>query len=72
MSMNNLICRYIPLSRTIIPLSTDVAAGPDTFFPSLSSSDKIEKSNSTTLVRLAHGSADVAAKVSCILRLSSI
>ncbi|PKI48939.1 hypothetical protein CRG98_030672, partial [Punica granatum] len=56
------LCRYIPLSRSKIPLSTETAIGA-TSFPSLSTCDEIAQVASTSLVRCSYGSTDVVAKV---------
>lgn len=61
--------RYIPLSRSIVPLSTEndtcscsvPGAGS---FPSLSACDEVGKSVSSSLIRCKFGSSDAAAKVS--------
>ncbi|KAL3582280.1 hypothetical protein D5086_016612 [Populus alba] len=56
-------CRYIPLSRTKVPLSTESVPGPGCSFPTISTSDKIEKVGSSTLIRCKFGSVEAAAKV---------
>ncbi|XP_027365180.1 uncharacterized protein LOC113872105 [Abrus precatorius] len=56
-------CRYIPLSRTKIPLSSGGSPGPDYSFPSFSTGDELEKKASTTLVKCKFGSVEAAAKV---------
>ncbi|XP_045819646.1 uncharacterized protein LOC123913087 [Trifolium pratense] len=56
-------CRYIPLRRTQIPLSTSSLPSPDNSFPSLSNCDELEKKASTTLVRCKYGSVEAAVKV---------
>ncbi|KAJ4968606.1 hypothetical protein NE237_015307 [Protea cynaroides] len=56
-------CRYIPLSRILVPLKTDNMASSVCSFPSLSLSDKIEKAASSSLVRCKFGSIEAAAKV---------
>ncbi|KAJ6725960.1 hypothetical protein OIU79_004172 [Salix purpurea] len=56
-------CRYIPLSRTRAPLSTESVHGPGCSFPTMSTSDEIEKVGSSTLIRCKFGSVEAAAKV---------
>lgn len=56
-------CRYIPLRRTQIPLSTSILPSPDNSFPSLSNCDELEKKALTTLVRCKYGSVEAAVKV---------
>ncbi|KAG5219300.1 leucine-rich repeat protein kinase family protein [Salix suchowensis] len=56
-------CRYIPLSRTKAPLSTESVHGPGCSFPTMSTSDEIEKVGSSTLIRCKFGSVEAAAKV---------
>ncbi|XP_028789169.1 uncharacterized protein LOC114745182 [Neltuma alba] len=56
-------CRYIPLSRTKVPISSDGTPGPGCSFPSLSTCDEFEKASSSTLVRCKFGSIEAAAKV---------
>ncbi|XP_054821483.1 uncharacterized protein LOC129320211 isoform X1 [Prosopis cineraria] len=56
-------CRYIPLSRTKVPISPDGTPGPGCSFPSLSTCDEFEKASSSTLVRCKFGSIEAAAKV---------
>ncbi|KAK7343622.1 hypothetical protein VNO77_12515 [Canavalia gladiata] len=56
-------CRYIPLSRTRIPLSSRGSPGPDYSFPSFSTSDELEKKASTTLIKCKFGPVEAAAKV---------
>ncbi|KAF7806914.1 Mitogen-activated protein kinase kinase kinase 1 [Senna tora] len=56
-------CRYIPLSRTKVPLSTDGNPGLGCSFPSLSTCDKFEKAALSSLVRCKLGSVEAAAKV---------
>ncbi|XP_015941514.1 uncharacterized protein LOC107467022 isoform X1 [Arachis duranensis] len=56
-------CRYVPLSRATIPLSSRGSHGPDCLFPSLSTCDELKKKASTTLVQCKIGSVEAAAKV---------
>eukprot|EP00256_Glycine_max_P028726 XP_003555353.1 ras guanine nucleotide exchange factor L isoform X2 [Glycine max] len=56
-------CRYIPLNRTTIPLSTIGCPGPDYSFPSLTTCDELETKASTSLVKCKFGSVEAAAKV---------
>ncbi|CAK8575753.1 unnamed protein product [Lathyrus sativus] len=56
-------CRYIPLRRTQIPLSTSIHPSPDYSFPSLSNCDELEKKALTTLVRCKYGSVEAAVKM---------
>ncbi|XP_011027240.1 PREDICTED: uncharacterized protein LOC105127583 isoform X1 [Populus euphratica] len=56
-------CRYIPLSRTKVPLSTESVPGPGCSFPTMSTSDKIEKVGSSTVIRCKFGTVEAAAKV---------
>lgn len=55
--------RYIPLSRTKIPLSCRGSVEPDHSFPSLSTCNELEKKASTTVVRCKFGSVEAVAKV---------
>ncbi|KAJ6769034.1 hypothetical protein OIU74_022657 [Salix koriyanagi] len=61
--IQNIFCRYIPLSRTTAPLSTESVHGPGCSFPTMSTSDEIEKVGSSTLIRCKFGSVEAAAKV---------
>ncbi|RDX60474.1 Mitogen-activated protein kinase kinase kinase 1 [Mucuna pruriens] len=56
-------CRYVPLNRTTIPLSSRGSSGPDCSFPSLNTCDELETKASTTLVKCKFGSVEAAAKV---------
>ncbi|KAF9677643.1 hypothetical protein SADUNF_Sadunf08G0128900 [Salix dunnii] len=56
-------CRYIPLSRTKAPLSTESIHGPGCSFPTMSTSDEIEKVGSSTVIRCKFGLLEAAAKV---------
>ncbi|KAG4998312.1 hypothetical protein JHK85_029751 [Glycine max] len=56
-------CRYIPLNRTTIPISSIGSPGPDYSFPSLTTCDELETKASTTLVKCKFGSVEAAAKV---------
>ncbi|KAI4345697.1 hypothetical protein L6164_012797 [Bauhinia variegata] len=56
-------CRYIPLSRTEVPLSNSESPNPGCSFPSASTCDEILKAVSSTLVRCNFGSVVAAAKV---------
>ncbi|XP_020233564.1 uncharacterized protein LOC109813724 isoform X1 [Cajanus cajan] len=56
-------CRYIPLNRTTIPLSSGGSPGPDHSFLSLTTCDELETKASTTLVKCKFGSVEAAAKV---------
>ncbi|KAL5785640.1 hypothetical protein ACOSQ2_008032 [Xanthoceras sorbifolium] len=61
-------CRYIPLSRSMVSLSTESdpgncpGPGPGSF-PSLSTCDEIEKAVSSSVLQCKFGSVDAAAKV---------
>lgn len=55
--------RYIPLSRSKVPLSTGSWLDSGSSFPSLSSSDEIMKSNSSSLILCKYGSVEAVAKV---------
>ncbi|XP_031251870.1 uncharacterized protein LOC116141431 [Pistacia vera] len=57
-------CRYIPLCRTTVSLSTEGDPCPSPCsFPSLSTCDEIEKVTSSSLRQCKFGSLDAAAKV---------
>uniref|UniRef100_A0A2P2K8G6 LRR-RLK n=1 Tax=Rhizophora mucronata TaxID=61149 RepID=A0A2P2K8G6_RHIMU len=56
-------CRYIPLSRTNIPLSSKGIVGPSCSFPSFSTCDEIEKAVSSTVIQCKLGTVEAAAKV---------
>ncbi|XP_059626617.1 uncharacterized protein LOC132269448 [Cornus florida] len=56
-------CRYIPLSRINVPLTTDSNPGPRCLFPSFSACDEIGKAASSTLLRCNFGSAEAAVKL---------
>ncbi|KAK7357416.1 hypothetical protein VNO80_16701 [Phaseolus coccineus] len=56
-------CRYIPLNRTTIPLSSRGIPGSDYSFPSLTTCDELETKASTTLIKCKMGSVEAAAKV---------
>uniref|UniRef100_A0A6N2MXS8 Protein kinase domain-containing protein n=1 Tax=Salix viminalis TaxID=40686 RepID=A0A6N2MXS8_SALVM len=55
--------RYVPLSRTKVPLSTKNIPTPGCSFPSLSTSDEIGKVGSSTLILCKFESVEAAAKV---------
>ncbi|EOY15683.1 Leucine-rich repeat protein kinase family protein, putative [Theobroma cacao] len=55
-------CRYIPLTRTKDFLSNECNLDPDCF-PSLSTSEKIEKTPNVSLIKCSFGSVEAAAKV---------
>ncbi|XP_043695830.1 uncharacterized protein LOC122646344 isoform X2 [Telopea speciosissima] len=56
-------CRYIPLSRILIPMKNGNMASSVYSFPSLSLYDEIEKAASSSLVRCKFGTVEAAAKV---------
>ncbi|KAK4355557.1 hypothetical protein RND71_024528 [Anisodus tanguticus] len=56
-------CRYVPLNRINVPVVADGSPGQVSSFPSLSSSDKIHKAPSSTLVQCKLGSRETLAKV---------
>ncbi|XP_043692278.1 uncharacterized protein LOC122642764 [Telopea speciosissima] len=56
-------CRYIPLSRILVPVKTENMASSVYSYPSLSLCDEIEKAASSSLVRCKFGSVEAAAKV---------
>ncbi|CAN1310346.1 Mitogen-activated protein kinase kinase kinase YODA [Linum perenne] len=56
-------CRYIPLSRISVHLSNESLPGPGCSFPSLSNSDELEKTASSTLMLCKLGSVKAVAKV---------
>ncbi|XVE81685.1 hypothetical protein DITRI_Ditri15bG0085100 [Diplodiscus trichospermus] len=56
-------CRYIPLSRTKASLTAESSPVLSCSFPSMTSSDEIERVASSSLVRCKFGSTDAAAKV---------
>ncbi|XP_042517260.1 uncharacterized protein LOC122091404 isoform X2 [Macadamia integrifolia] len=56
-------CRYIPLSRILVPVKNGNMASSVYSFPSLSLCDEIEKAASSSLVRCKFGSVEAAAKV---------
>ncbi|XP_042489073.1 uncharacterized protein LOC122069186 [Macadamia integrifolia] len=56
-------CRYIPLSRILVPVMTENMVSSIYSFPSLSLCDEIEKAASSSLVRCKVGSVEAAAKV---------
>lgn len=56
-------CRYVPLSRMMIPIPTERITGPGFSFPSLTNSDEIDKTVSSKLIRCKFGSVEAAAKV---------
>ncbi|XWS21305.1 hypothetical protein CRYUN_Cryun30bG0044300 [Craigia yunnanensis] len=58
-------CRYIPLTRTKDFLSNGCNLDPDCF-PSLSTSEKIEKTPNASLIMCSFGSVEAAAKVRTI------
>uniref|UniRef100_A0A2N9HY03 Protein kinase domain-containing protein n=1 Tax=Fagus sylvatica TaxID=28930 RepID=A0A2N9HY03_FAGSY len=55
-------CRYLPLRRTQVPLSSESRLGADCSFPSLSC-DEIEKTASSSLIRCKFGPVEAVAKV---------
>ncbi|XP_012069717.1 uncharacterized protein LOC105632051 isoform X2 [Jatropha curcas] len=56
-------CRYIPLSRTRVPLSTESTPGPGCSMTSFSTCDELEKTVSSTVIQCKLGSVEAAAKV---------
>ncbi|KAK9287821.1 hypothetical protein L1049_016263 [Liquidambar formosana] len=56
-------CRYIPLSRMNVTLSTKSNPAPGSSFPSLSTCDEIEKAAASSLIRCKFGSVEAVAKV---------
>ncbi|CAL1396552.1 unnamed protein product [Linum trigynum] len=56
-------CRYVPLSRTNVPISSESFPGPGCSFPSLSTCDELEKTAASTLMPCKLGSVEVVAKV---------
>ncbi|KAJ4832431.1 hypothetical protein Tsubulata_028487 [Turnera subulata] len=56
-------CRYIPLSRIMIPLPTESIMGPSCAFPSFTTSDEMDRTISSKLIRCKFGSVEAAAKV---------
>ncbi|KAG2401495.1 LRR receptor-like serine/threonine-protein [Vigna angularis] len=56
-------CRYIPLNRTTIPLSSRGTPDSDYSIPSLTACDELETKASTTLIKCKIGSVEAAAKV---------
>ncbi|PHT85844.1 hypothetical protein T459_07950 [Capsicum annuum] len=56
-------CRYVPLSRINVPVVPDGSPGQVSSFPTLSSSDKIHKAPSSTLIQCELGSHETLAKV---------
>jgi len=63
METDDLNSRYIPLNRTMIPLSSRGIPGSDYSFPSLTTCDELETKSSTTLIKCKIGSVEAAAKV---------
>lgn len=55
-------CRYIPLSRTIIPLSNESRVRYSCNFPSLSTGEEIVKGPFSSLIRYQLGSVEAVAK----------
>ncbi|KAK8661435.1 hypothetical protein V6N13_091039 [Hibiscus sabdariffa] len=55
-------CRYIPLSRTKVSVASE-SPPVSSSFPSMTTSDEIERVASSSLVRCKFGSMDAAAKV---------
>ncbi|XWS08908.1 hypothetical protein CRYUN_Cryun40dG0041100 [Craigia yunnanensis] len=56
-------CRYIPLSRTKASLTTESSPVLSCSFPSMTTSDEIERVASSSLIRCKFESMDAAAKV---------
>ncbi|KAB1222163.1 Kinase and exchange factor for Rac B [Morella rubra] len=56
-------CRYIPLSRTIIPLSNESRVRYSCNFPSLSTGEEIVKGPFSSLIRYQLGSVEAVEKV---------
>lgn len=56
-------CRYIPLKRIQVPLSSESQLGADCSFPSMSSCDEIDKAASSSLIQCKFGSVKAVAKV---------
>lgn len=56
-------CRYIPLSRINVPLSTQSTPVTGGSFPSLSACDEIANAPSSSLIQCKFGSVEAAAKV---------
>ncbi|CAN4092876.1 unnamed protein product [Withania somnifera] len=57
------LCRYVPLNRINVPIVLDGSPAQVSSFASLSSSDKIQKAPSSTLVQCKLGSLEALAKV---------
>ncbi|KAK5794053.1 uncharacterized protein LOC108463961 [Gossypium arboreum] len=55
-------CRYVPLSRTKVPVTSESIPVLSSF-PSMTTSDEIERVASSSLLRCKFGSLDAAAKV---------
>ncbi|CAN0887129.1 Serine/threonine-protein kinase STY13 [Linum grandiflorum] len=56
-------CRYIPLSRINVHLLNESLPAPDCSFPSLSTSDELEKTASSTVKPCKIGSVEAVAKL---------
>ncbi|XP_062169022.1 uncharacterized protein LOC133875048 [Alnus glutinosa] len=56
-------CRYIPLRRIQVHLSSESQLGADCSFPSMSSCDEIDKAASSSLIQCKFGSVKAVAKV---------